>query len=146
MANSKHQKTCFIVRRYFYKQANMVRCIVRNESGRNYTVTVYEDGSTHCNCIAGSFKQRCYHVTHVLCKEAGRRNPQMIRAERARLVCESLGMITALNAPAPKAKHTAVLVKRINTTPPPVAAGSGGTDIATRGNLNGSRGFSLLKK
>lgn len=72
MATTKVQKTCFIVTRYFVKSNKSVCCIVRNEQSKNYTTCVHANGATSCTCPAGEKGVKCYHVKHVLAKEAAR--------------------------------------------------------------------------
>lgn len=106
-------------------KAGWVVLHVQNDQGKRYFVTLRPVGGHSCTCAHGSHKASsttdvCYHVSRALEIEHAAR-PARIARHKAR-------------------KDTAKLAQAIN-----MAASTTAPDLSARGNLNGNRGFSLLR-
>lgn len=75
-----NQREITIIRRYAIKQdyAPMglhkgdVVLVVRNDAGKEYTITLRRNKAHSCTCVAGMHSRRCYHVSTMVTLENAR--------------------------------------------------------------------------
>lgn len=75
-----NQREITIIRRYTIKQdyAPMglhkgdVVLVVRNDAGKEYTITLRRNKAHSCTCVAGQHSRRCYHVSTLIQVENAR--------------------------------------------------------------------------
>src|SRR5437588_6476045 len=124
---AKQLRTVTVLVRYFIRATQVVVLYVENDKGARYYVRLQENGVHTCNCPA---TKECYHIKVALNFEQARK----FAAKRLPVWTIELVKTGKLVAPGKQAVASKVLQF------PEVK-----TDISTRGNLNGSRAFSIMR-
>ena len=118
-------------------QAGDLICLVKNDKEDVYTVTLRNTGKHTCTCKANaSFGRKCYHIKHVECQENIRRESAALAPSFA---AKSVPVWTMWLV---ESGVLAVPSKQVVSKPTQPAKI---IDISTRGNLNGQKGFQLLR-
>lgn len=130
---TKVEREILVLNRYEIKQdclekglhAGDVVLHIRNDKGVEYYTTLRRNKCHSCNCVA---TKPCYHIKQMVVKENAR-----YAAKVAKPVVESSNQeVTPLKQWIAKEISTVELVEKT-------------TDLSTKGNLNGSRAFSLMR-
>lgn len=138
MASKKTAKQVQVVARYSHKTNGKlngtVTYLVRASNGVDtYCTTLVDGKATGCSCPAS--RGKCYHKTQLETREQ----------ERASIATQ----FAAKHAPlwlVNMVRSTQVRVApQVVVMPTQAVASKCEPDISTRGNLNGQRGFSLLR-
>lgn len=103
--STKVEKHVLILNRYFVKATRSVVCHVRNGGGKEYIVTLNENGTSGCMqckdehgtsvnrpCEASVYGRKCYHIKDCLQKEserAARQEAEKIAAMREQEITEA---------------------------------------------------------
>jgi len=136
---AKQVKEVNVIARYAHKTNGTlngtVTYLVRASNGVDtYCTTLVDGKASGCSCPA---KSHCYHKTQLEVKEAAR----PFAAKVLPVWTEALVKTGKLVAPAKAVKVSRLIEQAVKATVPTVKT----TDIGNRGNLNGARGFSLMR-
>lgn len=138
------QKQVTIIARYAHKTNGKlngtVTYLVRSSDGKSeYCTTIVEGKASGCSCPSRS-KKGCYHKHQLEAKEAGRPfAAKSLPVWTVKLV-ESGKLAVPGKKAAPVAPKVATIIAQAVEAKVPAK-----TDISTKGNLNGQRGFSLMR-
>ena len=134
---AKQLRTVTVLVRYFIRATQAVVLYVENDKGARYYVRLETNGVHTCNCKA---TKECYHIKVALNFEQARKfAAKSLPVWTAELVKTGKLVIPGKQA-APVAPKVATIIAQAVEAKVPAK-----TDISTRGNLNGQRGFSLMR-
>lgn len=96
-----NQREITIIRRYTIKQdyAPMglhkgdVVLVVRNDAGKEYTITLRRNKAHSCTCVAGQHSRRCYHVSTLVQAENTRHDATKVNIPMSEAVYAKLASI-----------------------------------------------------
>lgn len=132
------QKQVTIIARYQNKKTGVVSYLVRSSDGKTeYCTTLIEGKASGCSCP--SYKP-CYHMKGLENREAARPFAAKSLPVWAIELVKTGKLVAPGKKAAPVAPKVATIIKQAVTAKVPAR-----TDISTKGNLNGQRGFSILR-
>jgi hypothetical protein len=133
-----------ILVRYFVKtganKGNII-LLVENDKGDRYQVTLRRNGKHSCSCPHHPSKKSptCYHMTHCREVENVRAAKENAAKRQAREETEIEALVTQLESESQLQRDQATLAHQLATQEAHI-------DLATQGQLNGDRAFSILRK